>query len=203
METNQTHEENQRCMLGFLFESDKFGARNYAIGSFEALVKGGELLNNGCKVVVSAGDIVRMERNCDISPFIIHDDLCTIRKNRVTDFPFAFVMEDITTRTARRLDARLKKECPQYLGMTSVDPESQDAKKRFWKDLIRSFSIEENVLTCFGREEDGSVYDETAEEYGFQVRYDGFFVDYNFVRGSDADLYSTRQSSFITRGNQL
>ena len=199
----KARQENPRCMVAYLFESDKFESSSYGNAAFEFLIKGGEVWDNPCKVVVSEGDIVRMDRSGDISPFIIRDNFCTISKTRVTDLPCAFLMEDIVEESARAIDARLKKECPPYIGMTSVNPESRDERKQFWKFLIRAFSVELNVITVFGCAEQGFRYFETAKRYGFQINYDSFTADYNFGRGSDAELHSTRQSSFIAKASQL
>lgn len=63
---------------------------------------------------------------------------------------------------------------PTYLGVTSIDVESKDQRKQFWKDLIRSFSLEDEICTVFGEDEANYMYEETIKEAGYQVHYDGF-----------------------------
>lgn len=190
-------------MLAFLFDSGKIGSPAYGEAVFEYLVKGGELSENPAKIVVSVGDVLQNEAFDDITPFIIRDELCTVRAagKAHSDYLYAVLMEDITAGSAKKIDGRLKKDCPGYLGMTSVDVDSTDARKQFWKKLIRCYSIELGTITAFGEEEADFAYAEAAKRYGFRVNYD------NFPDELECDnqpvLFSTRQSSFITSPQQL
>lgn len=190
-------------MLAFLFDSGKIGSMLYGEKVFGFLVQGGELSTNAAKIVVSEGDILQREVFDDITPFVIRDELCTVKTmdKKCSNIPYAVLMEDITADNAKKIDGRLWQECPGYLGMTSVDVNSADERKQFWKWLIRSYSIEMGTITCFGCEEEGFAYDEAAERYGFQVNYDGFSEEENY---DDRQLlFSTRRSGFITRLDQL
>ena len=122
-------------------------------------------------------------------------------RDRCRDYIFAVLIEDISVNNAIKLDKRIKEECIAYLGMTSIDIDSTDVRKQFWKMLRRDYSIEGETLTCFGNEEAGFAYSKKAKEYGFRVNYDGFPDEQecdNQIR-----LFSTRQSSFITKVEQL
>lgn len=191
------------CMLAFLFDSGKVGSPIYGEKIFECLVTGDELSRNAVKVVVSEGDVLQTEAFDDITPFVIRDELCTVRAmgEKYRDYLFAVLIEDILAENAKRMDNRLKKECPGYLGMTSVDVNSADARKQFWKCLIRRYSIEMETITFFGYEEAGFPYVTVAKNCGFRVNYD------NFPDEMECDnqplLFSTRQSSFITSLEQL
>lgn len=197
--------DNQQnlCMVAFLFNSAKIESPFYGEKIFELIIKGNELSNNMFKVVVSEGDVFHEEIYNDITPFIINDELCTVEKVNTTcrDYIFVVLMEDISVNNAKKLDKRMKNECSAYLGMTSIDITSTDVRKQFWKGLIRNYSIEESTLTCFGYEESGFAYSGKAKEYGFLINYDGFLDE----RECDNQLllFSTRQSSFITRLEQL
>lgn len=85
--------------------------------------------------------------------------------------------------------------------MTSIDINSTDIRKQFWKGLIRQYSIEGTTLTCFGYEEADFAYSVEAKEYGFRVNYDGFPDETECE--NRLELFSTRQSSFITKVEQL
>lgn len=191
------------CMVAFLFDSGKIGSSFYGEIIFEYFVKGNELSNNMSKVVVSQGDIFHNEIYDDITPFIIKNDLCTIKKidNKCSDYIFTVLIEDISVDNAKKIDRRIKEECIAYLGMTSIDVNSTDVRKQFWKTLIRDYSIEGTTLMCFGYEESGFAYSEKAKEYGFRVNYDGF--PHEIECGNRSLLFSTRQSSFITEVEQL
>ena len=50
--------------------------------------------------------------------------------------------------------------------MTSIDIQSTDSRKQFWKMLIREFSVEYKTITYFGCESEGTSFDvSTAESY--------------------------------------
>lgn len=199
----KVNNQQSLCMVAFLFESSKIGNWSYGENIFECIIKGNELLNNLSKVVVSEGNILHKEIYDDITPFIIYDELCTVEKTeeKYNGYIFAVLLEDISVNNAQKLDKRIKKECLAYLGMTSIDIDSTDARKQFWKELIREYSIEGTTLTCFGYEEAGFAYFTKAKEYGFRVNYDGF--PYETESDNQLRLFSTRQSSFITKVDQL
>ncbi len=191
------------CMVAFLFDIGEIKESLYGEKIFEYIIKGNELVDNMCKVVISEGDILDREIYEDITPFVINDKLCTVDKSykKYNDYIFAILIEDIEFNIAKKIDSRIKEEFSSYLGMTSIDINSTDIRKQFWKMLIRSYSIEETTLTYFGYEGGGFSYSEKAEEYGFKINYDGFpdeIEDNNRLL-----LFSTRQSSFISRVKQL
>lgn len=84
--------------------------------------------------------------------------------------------------------------------MTSIDINSTDVRKQFWKMFIRQCSIEAETLTFFGYEEEGFMEAIKVKEYGYRVNYDGFP---NEVECGNQLLFSTRQSSFITSVKQI
>ena len=154
------------CMVALMFDRGKISCSFYGDWIYEYIIRGKELLRNGTKVVVSEGDIFESDLKGDITPFTIYDEMCTIEKN---DEPnkvsiYAVTIEDISISTAKKLDNRMKKECKAYLGMTSIDINSTDDRKQFWKKLIRAYSIEWETFTCFGCEEEGFLHDEKITE---------------------------------------
>ena len=189
------------CMITFLFNIKKIKDSFYGNVAFENIIKGKELLNNENKVIISDGDIFDREFYNDVSPFIIRDKLCTINKNDISykneNDIYAILIEDITINNAKKIDERMKKNFSAYLGMTSVDISSTDKRKQFWKKLVRYCSLEENVITYFGSKKMG--FDTiVAKKFNLKINYD------NFERESDNKiLFSTRQSSFITKAEQL
>lgn len=196
-------EELNLSMVAFLFDSGKIESSFYGEVIFEHLIKGNELSNNMSKVVVSEGDVFHREIYDDITPYIIKNELCTIKKldGKCRDYIFVVLIEDISVGNANKLDKRIKEECIAYLGMTSIDVDSTDVRKQFWKMLKRDYSIEGKTLTCFGYEEVGFAYSQTAKKYGFRVNYDGFPNEQEC--DEQIRLFSTRQSSFITKVEQL
>ena len=121
---------------------------------FECLITGDELSGNAVKVVVSEGDVLQTDAFDGITPFVIRDELCTVRAmdKKCSDYLFSVLIEDILVENAKKLDDRLRTECPGYLGMTSVDVNSTDTRKQFWKWLIRRYSIELKTITFLGYE---------------------------------------------------
>lgn len=195
--------ELKLCIVAYFFDSGKIKKPFYGEVAFEQIIKGEELYNNPFKVIVSEGDIFHKEIYNDITPFTIKGELCTTEKleNRCSDYIFTILIEDVTIDNAKKIDERIKKECSAYLGMTPIDVNSTDQRKQFWKSLIRSYSIEENIITCFGYEEEGFSYFQKAKEYGLKVNYDGFPDEVECENRTV--LFSTRQSSFIKDLKQL
>lgn len=201
----KTEKDNQRkyYMLSYFFDSGKVGDSFYGNTIFGQIIKGKELVYNNYKTVFSVGDVLNDDIYDDISPFVINDNLCTVNRQteRYSDYLFAIVIEDIELEIAKKIDTRLKTDCSAYIGMTSIDVESTDERKQFWKRLIRLFSIEGETITCFGEEERGFSYWEMAKVHGFRLNYDGF--PYDNECWDRSDLFSTRQSSFISQKEQL
>lgn len=199
----KSNNQSDLCMVAFLFDSGKIESPFYGDVIFEYLVKGNELSNNISKVVVSEGDVFHKQIYDDITPFRIKNELCTIKKldDKCRDYIFTVLIEDISVDNAKKIDKRIKEECIAYLGMTSIDIDSTDVRKQFWKGLIRDYSIEGTTLTCFGYEEQGFAYFIKAKEYGFRVNYDGFPNEVECE--NRLSLFSTRQSSFVTKVEQL
>lgn len=145
------------AMIAFVFDSGKISSSFYGDAVFESIIKGKEIVANSKKIVFSVGDIFDKSIYDDITPYIVRDELCTIprEQEKYEGILYAVLMEDIDEAIALNIDLRLKNEFKPYIGMTSIDIESSDARKQFWKNLIRRFSIELNTITCFGSKEEG------------------------------------------------
>ena len=71
---------NQKdCMVAFIFDSGKFTTVFYGDKGVELILKEPGLKRNQSKIVVSLGDIFKQEMCVDISPFVIRDELCSIK----------------------------------------------------------------------------------------------------------------------------
>ena len=145
MKNHSNHQQN-RCMVALFFDSGRLGTPSYGEKVFEYIIKGNELKDNNFKVVVSVGDVFNSNIYDDITPFRIMDELCTIEKTdkRCKDYIFAVMLEDVSIVNAKKIDERIKKECPAYLGMTSIDIYSTDERKQFWKLPIRCYILTSN-----------------------------------------------------------
>ena len=210
---------NQKCMVAFIFDSGRFDTYGYGRAAFEAILEGKELKKNPTKIVISVGDILNGKRYIDISPYVIMDEMCSIsfkalinnqtsqdgedkhNNARFVDSPFVVLMEDIDMRLAQTINARVHDICKAYIGMTSIDIKSTDQRKQFWKHLVRLFSLEMGVCTVFGESEAGFSYEELFNNAGYNIRYDEF--PYGMSINGQGELFSTRQSSFITHIEQL
>lgn len=86
--------------------------------------------------------------------------------------------------------------------MSSVDVQSTDPRKQFWKRLLRCFSINGETITCFGcEEEDTPFFASKPISYGYTITYDNSIDD--FLNYDENSLLLTRQSSFIHSIAQL
>ena len=204
VESNNVNINNEVQFIAFFFDSSKISDSFYGNVIFKNFIEGMEISTNSRKIVFSIGDILNNSIYDDITPFTVRDSMCTIKRSGIHCMGnlFVFLLEDIETQIAIAIDKRLKSNFSAYLGMTSVDINSTDTRKQFWKSLIRYFSIEGETITYFGSgEEDFFGYSKTAKDKGFRINYDGFSDD--FAYNSDGELYSTRQSSFIYSTKQL
>lgn len=190
-------------IIAFIFDSGKIDDCFYGNIVFKNIFSGKEVMTNPRKIIVSLGDIMDYNVFNDITPYVIRNELCTIKKceERYKNNLFVFLLEDIDAAIAQRIDARLHKNFNAYVGMTSVDINSTDVRKQFWKSLIRSFSIEFDSIISFGiAEEEAFNYYEAALELGFRVSYDNFPYE---IDGYNDNLFSTRQSTMIRSADQL
>lgn len=191
--------EQERMMVAFIFDSGKLDSDFYGEVVFEHIMRGMEITKNPYKIIVSLGDIFINSDFADIEPYVINNDFCTVdfnsfdRTKSFQDYPFCWVMEDIYKRTALEIDQRLKKELPGYIGITEIDMSSENNKKQFWKDMIRSFAIKESTITAFLNPAltDCFAYEEHAKKLGYQVDY---APDAESCRIEDLEIL---QSSFV------
>lgn len=195
--------DEKLCMVALLFDIEKIDKYFYGEEVFEKIISGREVSKNCNKIVVSSGDILSKEICSDISPIIIKDELCSIEKNntRYKKEIYGVLLEDISFEIAKEIDKRIKSEFPAYIGMTSIDYNSKDSRKQFWKLFIRQYSIENEVIVFFGYEDEGFIYESTAKAYGFRVNFDNLPEDWECE--GKKNLFSTRQSSYIKEISQL
>lgn len=188
--------------IAFIFDSGKIEDCFYGNTVFKCIFSGKEVMNNPQKIVVSLGDIIDYHVFEDITPYLVRNDLCTIKRSQeqYKDNLFVFFLEDIDADIAKSIDMRLHKESDAYIGMTSIDVASTDVRKQFWKALVRCFSVEYDSITAFGRVEEPFQYYEAASTLGFRISYDNFPYGINSY---DDMLFSTRQSTIIHSVSQL
>ena len=211
--------QQQNCMVAFIFDSGKFNTFSYGKAGVGVIIKGNELQKNPYKIVVSVGDILDRDMCVDISPYVVYDELCSIywettlnpkstvqrsnylKQKSMKDFPFVVILEDVEKGIVQSIDARLRGECIAYIGVTTINTESVDQRKQFWKNAIRTFSLEGHMCTVFGEMETGFAYEEEVGKAGYIIQYDGFSCDTD--TDSRTSMFSTRQSSFIHNSEQL
>lgn len=211
--------KQQNCMVAFIFDSGRFNTFSYGKAGIGVIIKGKELQKNQSKIIVSAGDVLDRDMCIDISPYVIFDEMCSIywkatlnskstdqssnrlKHKSIKDFPFVVILEDVEKGIVQKIDARLHEECIAYIGVTTINTESVDQRKQFWKNAIRTFSLEGQMCTVFGKIENGFAYEEEIEKAGYKIQYDGFSCDTD--TDNKASMFSTRQSSFIHNPEQL
>lgn len=192
----------EKMMVAFIFDSGKLNSYNYGEVVFEHILKGREMCKNSSKIVVSLGDILSFDHVKDIEPCLIKDKYCTIDyKDRIqfVDYPFCWILEDIELEIVLKVNKRLKHELDGYIGLTRVDNESTDTRKQFWKELIRSFVIFQDTITCFQDPiiEDVFCYSDLAKDMKYEVKYD-LEVAYAPIEES-----KILQSSFVKKNSDI
>ena len=197
-------DSNELKIIAFFFDSSMIDESFYGDVVFENIIKGREITLNSSKIIFSRGDVLDKEACDDINPFVIKNDLCTITKinKSFSDYLYVCMLEDIEQQIAIKIDSRLKETFSAYVGMTTIDIQSTDSRKQFWKMLIRDFSVEYKTITCFACEEEGTSFAiSIAESYDYIINYDGFPNEWDCYEKNT--LFSTRQSSLIKSLEQL
>lgn len=82
----------------------------------------------------------------DIEPYIIRDEICSI-KNEFSfgDFPYCVLVEGIDSESRKSIDNRLKSDL-DYVGCTSISYVTKDIRKNFKDMLICDMALENGVL---------------------------------------------------------
>ncbi len=166
-------------IFAYIFDSGRIESSSYGEAVFENMLKDKELSKNPAKIIVSLGDIFLGKSYIDIEPYIIKDEYCTIdfdsliTEQQFQDFPFCWIVEDLSVDIAQAIDKRLKKSMQGYIGQSRIDTTNGFERKQFWKNMIRMFSIFEETIICFQNPELSGpfVYGETATKLGYKVEY--------------------------------
>ena len=166
-------------IFAYIFDSGRIGSSFYGEAVFENMLKGKELSKNSDKIIVSLGDIIFRKSYIDIEPYIIKDEYCTIdfdslaTDQQFKNFPFCWIVEDLSVDIAQAIDKRLKESMQGYVGLSRIDTTNTSERKQFWKDMIRKFSILGETITCFQDPElTGPFgYLEAATKLGYKVEY--------------------------------
>ena len=176
---------NIQSTFAFIFDSGKLGSSFYGEVVFEQMIKGGELSKNPATVTVSLGDIFTYQRYIDIEPYIFKDEYCTLdfddllRKNSFKDFPFCWVVENLSSDIALAIDKRLRNDLKGYVGLSHVDKTSVLERKQLWKHTVKSFSLCGNTIISFQdpQLEGEFVHSGIAKQSGYRITYKPQFND--------------------------
>lgn len=174
---------NIQNTFAFIFDSGNLGSSFYGEVVFEHMIKGGELSKNAAALTVSLGDIFINQRYIDIEPYIIKDEYCTLDfddlmgNNHFKDFPFCWVVENLSSEIACAIDKRLKENVKGYVGLSRVDKSSTLERKQFWKYAVKKFSLYGNTITSFQDPEfvGEFVHSEIASRLGYTIKYEPQF----------------------------
>ena len=172
--------DNMQNTFSFIFDSGKLGNSFYGEVVFQYMLKGGELSKNPTEIIVSLGDILINNRYVDIEPYAIKDEYCTLnfddllRDNQFKDFPFCWIVENLSGEIACAIDARLKENAKGYVGLSRVDKLSTFERKQFWKYAVKKFSLYGDTITSFQdpQLEGEFVHLEIASQLGYKVKYE-------------------------------
>lgn len=167
------------AIFAFIFDSGRLGDMWYGRVVFECMMKEKELTRNPLKMVVSLGYIPIYRRYIDIEPYVIKDEYCTINfdaQNNTTlfkDYPYCWIVEDLSIDIAQEIDKRLKATLKGYVGLSRIDIRNASTRQQFWKNMIREFTLFQDTITCFQDPElEGAfMYCEVATEMGYKIEY--------------------------------
>ncbi len=163
----------------FIFDSGKLESSFYGEVVFEQMIKGGELSKNPVTVTVSLGDILIYQKYIDIEPYVIKDEFCTLDfddllgNNSFKDYPFCWIVENLSGEIACAIDKRLKESLKGYVGLSRVDKSSKLERKQIWRYAIKKFTLDGDTITSFQDPElEGAfIHFEIASRYGYKIEY--------------------------------
>lgn len=192
--------EKTNMIIAFIFDSGRLGDSFYGRVVFEHMLMAKEIASNTMKTVISTGDLSIYRTYIDIEPYLIKDENCTVEIDKLdkthpfTDYPYCWIVEDIDISVAQSIDRRLKDTLPGYIGITKIDPLSENEYKQFWKKLPRTFAILGNKILVFHNPEITSpfIFEKLSKKLGYDVEY-APEAEYMPIENS-----SVKQSSFVT-----
>lgn len=166
-------------IFAFIFDSGRLNDMCYGEVVFKYMLKEKELTRNPSKMIVSLGDILIYKRYIDIEPYVVKDEYCTIdfdAQNNTTpfkDYPYCWIVEDLSVEIAQEIDKRLKETLVGYVGLSRIGIQNASTRQQFWKNMIREFALFQDTITCFQDPElEGEfMYSETATEMGYRIEY--------------------------------
>lgn len=177
--------KNDNATFAFIFDSGeleiKSGSSDYGSIVFNSILKGKEISHNKIYMNVYIGDILAT-KFIDIETYVTNDDFCSInfdKKKSWKDYPFCWLINNLSYNIAKEIDIRLKKEFKkEYIGVVKIDFSSKDKRKRFWEGIPFSFSIYKKKIFCssiYGEDSDYSFqYESKAIELGYRITYKNF-----------------------------
>lgn len=192
--------EKTYIVIAFIFDSGRLGDSFYGRVVFEHMLKDKEIASNTKKTVISTGDLSIYRTYIDIEPYLIKDEICTVETEKLdkthpfADYPYCWIVEDIDISVAQTIDKRLKDTLPGYIGITKIDPSSENEYKQFWKKLPRTFAISGNKIIVFQNPVLTSpfIFEELSKKLGYEVEY-APDAEYMPIENS-----SVKQTSFVT-----
>lgn len=196
-------------VFAFIFDSGRLGASFYGEVVFRYMMQGKELTQNPIKMVVSLGDLFTKGWHVDIEPYVLKDQYCSIDfdalnlKNPFLDYPFCWIVENLSPEIALSIDRRLKGTLEGYVGLSRIETAKASQRQQFWKQLIRDFAVFQTHITCFQNPEEVGTFAHSAcaAELGYTVDYD---VDAGYEMVQDDDALQTNaiqaQSDLETNG---
>ena len=146
---------NMQNTFAFIFDSGKLGSSFYGEVVFEHMLKGGELSQNPSSITVSLGDILINKRYIDIEPYVIKDEYCTLdfddlmSNNQFKDYPFCWIIENLSDEIADSIDKRLRENLNGYVGLSRIDKSNAFERKQLWKYTVKKFSLYMDTITSF------------------------------------------------------
>lgn len=188
---------NVKNIFAFIFDSGRLGSYSYGDVVFKCMLEGGELSRNLTKITVSLGDIHIDQKYVDIEPYVIKDEYCTLnfddllKNKRFKDFPFCWIVENLSSEIAYAIDARLKESVNGYAGMSCIDKSTALEKKQFWKYMVKCFNLYGKTITSFQDpqleelEEPFFIYSEIASQLEYKVEYTSL---YDEIEGDKEDI---------------
>ena len=96
-------------VIALMFDTSKMG-NCYGDETLKGILSCSDLKRNTTKMVLSCGDILEYSISVDITPFIIQNEICTIKRQGTEDkgVIFSYIIEDINLSIAKLLDQNLR-----------------------------------------------------------------------------------------------
>lgn len=150
------------------------------------------------KIIWYQGDVTERIRHVDIATRLIPDEHLTIDpKTNFGDWPFCIALDSVGNNDIKLIDTKMRKISKSYKGLSTINKNTIDLEKQYFKDLTRAAEITGDRIVIYRDEySDKTLLETISNEKGFHVEQK---FDYDNFIDSIYNNYSSGKNKPLTR----